>query len=219
MTRIQPGLSKVETDRLFTIAGTFFIVIQVLLLSTLVFDPLTRPYLFWLCNNFCLFLAVGCFCKNMQWVKGISYAGLIPQCIWIADFVSSLLGFHMTGITAYISSEGYTYANNISIVLHISVPIVILIFSFRTRPQLVSLLYAIPYIATLFILTYAYTPSALDINCIFSGCNLDEFLPYTVSAWPLYTLTLALCGYGIHRALYYGWGRYHDLTPLNKNTL
>ena len=188
----------------------FFIVIQLIILSTLIFDSETRPFIFWLCNNFSLFLALACYLKNMQLIKGISYAGLIPQLLWITDFSASLLGFHLTGITAYISSEGFTYANNISIVLHMCVPIMILVLSFRTRPQLSSVLYSIPYICILFILTYFFTPSQEDINCVFVACHLDTFLPYTISLWPLYVFLVAVCGYLIHHLLYYGWEKYRD---------
>ncbi len=214
MTRIQPGLTKEETDRLFTLAGTFFIVIQLIVASTVVFDPATRPYLFWLCNNFCFFLAIACYLRNMQLVKGISYAGIIPQLLWIFDFTVSLFGIHISNVTAYISSEGYTYANNISIVLHMSVPIVILAFSFRMRPQLRSVLYSIPYILVLFALTYVYTPPAEDVNCLFEACHLDRFLPYTIMAWPFYTIALSFFGYVIHHVVYYTWKKIQNTARL-----
>ncbi len=208
MTRIQPGLTKEETDKLFRLAGTFFIVIQLIISSTVIFDPATRPYSFWLCNNFCFFLALACYLKNMQMIKGISYAGIIPQFMWITDFVASQLGFHISGITAYITSEGFTYANNISIVLHMCVPILILVLSFRTRPQPFSIIYSIPYILILYIGTRLFTPPFADVNCVFLACNLDKFFPYTILAWPLYTIALSIFGFIIHHVLFYGWKKF-----------
>lgn len=209
MTRVQPGLTKVEIDHLFNLVGTFFVVIQLILASTIVFDPDTRPFLFWLCNNFCFFLAIACYLKNMQLVKGISYVGLIPQLVWVTDFVASSLGFNLTGITSYLSREGFTYANNISIVLHMCVPILILVVSFKTRPQLLSILYSLQYVCIIFGATYLFSPRQDDINCVFYACRMDTFLPHTPALWPVYTIIVSFFSYLIHRVLYYGWKAYH----------
>jgi hypothetical protein len=129
----------------------------------------------------------------MQMIKGISYLGLVSQILWISDLLSHTIGFDLSGVADYIFIESFTYANEVSIGVHLIIPIVILIFSFRTRPALRSLMYALPYMALLYAVTLLFTQPSEDINCVFLGCGNAAYVPYSVFLWPLYAL------------VYYGW--------------
>jgi hypothetical protein len=186
--------------------GIFFAVAQILIFSALLFDPSTRQFLLWSCNNFCILLVIACYRKDIQMIMGISYLGLLSQIVWVLDFVSHILGFNLSGVTDYIYIEGFTYANDVSIAVHIIVPTVILMFSFRVKPRLRSLLFAIPYILFLYVATLIVAPTIEDINCVFKACGNDVYLPYNIYLWPLYAFISTLISYGIHYLLYYGWG-------------
>lgn len=196
----------------FNRAGTFFLVVQLVIVSAILFDPDTRLFLWWSCNNFCFFLAIACYLKRMQLVKGISYVGLLTQMLWGADFVSPYFGYNVSGISDYAAIGGLTYINTVSISVHMFVPLVVLAFSFRIRPGVRSLVYSVPYVFILFFTTLAFTPAAEDINCVFSGCNLSGYIPfnppYSVWLWPVYAMLAAFLGYVVHWILYYGW---HDV--------
>ena len=191
----------------YVFMGLFFLIAQMLILSALAFDPTTRTLLLWSCNNFCIFLIIACYRKDMQMLMGISYLGLLSQTVWVLDLGSSLLGFNLSGVTNYLYTDGFTYANNVSIVIHVLVPTVILLFSFKVKPRPKSLLFALPYILALYVATIMIAPGTEDINCVFRACGNDTYLPYNIYLWPVYATLSAIISYGVHYVLYYSWRR------------
>ncbi len=187
------------------IFGSFFVIAQLFILSALLFDETLRPLLLWSCNNFCIFLAFACYKKNMQMLKGVSYLGLVSQIIWVADFNAHFLGFNLSGVSDYIFTEGFTYPNGVSIGLHIIVPMVVLLISFKVKPEIRSILYASLYATVLYCITILLGPQSEDINCVFTGCGNNQYLPYNMYVWPIYALITILLSYGIHYLLYGIW--------------
>jgi hypothetical protein len=185
--------------------GLFFVTAQLFIFSALLFDSSTRLFLVWSCNNFCIVLAVACYRKDMQMLMGISYLGLIAQIVWVLDFGSYILGFDLSGVTNYLSIEGFTYANNVSIAVHVLIPFIILFFSYKVKPVPRSLLFAFPYILFLYLSTILLTPAVEDINCVFYACGNAVYVPYNIYLWPMYALIVTLISYGIHYFLYYGY--------------
>ncbi len=192
----------------YLFAGIFFVLVQVLIFSALAFDPLTRLFLLWSCNNFCILLAIACYRQDMQMLMGISYLGLLSQTIWVLDLISHLAGFNLSGVTDYIFTEGLTYNNIVSIVVHVIIPTVILLFSFRVEPRLRSLLFALPYLLLLYVLTILAGPTEQDINCVFQACGNDAYLPYNIYVWPLYAAVSVFVSFAFHYLLYYSWRQF-----------
>jgi hypothetical protein len=187
--------------------GAFLVVAQLFIFSAVLNDPKITVFLFWSCNNFCILLAIACFKKDMQMIKGISYLGLVSQILWILDFGSDTLGFDLSGVADYIYLEGFTYANEVSIGVHMIVPVSVLLFSVAAKPTYWSLLYALPYIVFLYIATILFTPPSEDINCVFLGCGNTTYLPYSIFLWPVYAVISTLIAYGVHLVLYYVWNK------------
>lgn len=185
--------------------GALLVIAQLFIFSAVIHNPSIGIFLFWSCNNFCILLIIACYRKDMQMIKGISYLGLVSQILWSLDFLSHYIGFDLSGIADYIFIEGFTFANEVSIGVHMIVPVAILIFTLRTKPTYMSLLYAFPYILFLYVVTIMFTPPVEDINCVFLGCGNGQYLPYNIYLWPLYALISVLFGYIIHLLLYYGW--------------
>jgi len=202
---ITKNFSSTKKNYWFPIGVIFFLGVQLIVCSALLFDPETRPLLFWVCNNFCLFLAYACWRRNAQMFKGISYVGLITQMLWVSDFVSPLFGFNLSGIADYITDEGLTYANDVSIALHMCIPLIVLLFSVRIRPEKSSLVYASVYACAVYGGTLLFTPVADDVNCVFEGCRTSLGVPYSVVLWPVYASALIYAGYATHCAVYYVW--------------
>ncbi len=198
------SLRKLKVDPFYAL-GIFFLLAQLLVLSSLLFNPDLRIFLLWSCNNFCILLVYACFRKNMQMIKSLSYLGLVSQILWISDFVSHLLGYNLSGVADYIYIEGFTYANEVSIALHMIVPLTILIFTFRIRPELSSLKYAFAYAFVLYLLTIVWTPADEDINCIFSACSIDVYVSYNILLWPLFAVGSIFLSYVIHQVMYHIW--------------
>ncbi len=198
----------------FYSAGVFFLLTQILILSALLPHAETRTYIFWVCNNFSLLLAIACFQRNIQFVKGVSYVALLPQILWIIDFISHFFGLNVLTISDYILTEGYTYANEVSIFVHLFVPVFIIAFSVKYHPEVKSLLYAFSYILGVYLSTILLTPSSEDINCVFEACRLKTYLPYHMWLWPIYASFLILFAYVIHHVLYFGWKKIHSPHPI-----
>lgn len=180
-------------------------VSQTFIFSALIFDPDLRIFLLWSCNNFCILLAIASFRRNVQMLMGISYLGLVAQLLWIADFMSGWVGFNLSGVADYIYKEGFTYANDVSIFVHLIIPIVILVFTIKVKPQPISILYALPYIFFIYITTILFTPPIEDINCVYLACGNDQYVPYAMYLWPIYAILSTIASYAIHLFTYYGW--------------
>ena len=135
-------------------------------------------------------------------LKGVSYLGLIPQALWMADFVSPFFGFNVYSITDYIALDGLTYTNSVSIVLHMIVPPAVLLLSLSTYPKLQSILYAASYAAFLFVVTLLFGMKSEDINCVKHACDTFSNITYRMWLWPVYAFIVGALAYGVHRLLY-----------------
>lgn len=183
----------------------FFLFTQAIILSSLAFNTATQVLLLWSCNNFCFFLAFACYRRDMQMLMGVSYLGLVAQMLWAADFLLQFVGINFSSISDYIFTEGFTYANDVSIGLHLIVPLLILIFSLTTKPTTRSLLYAGGYSAALYVATLLMSTSYEDVNCVYNGCNIGINFSYRIFEWPLFAAVAIGASYIIHQFLYMGW--------------
>lgn len=197
--------SKLSKVNLFYVMGVFLIIAQGFIFSAAVHDPSVAKFLFWSCNNFSIFMLYACYRQDMQMLKGFSYLGLVSQLLWISDFTSHLFGFNLSGITDYIYLEGFTYANEVSIGVHMIVPLAVLIFSARFKPGYRSLVVAFSYIILIYIATILFTPPVEDINCVFNGCGNGRFVPFNIYLWPVYAILSVLIAWGIHYLVYLLW--------------
>lgn len=200
----------------YPVIGFFLLFIQFIILSTMLFDDGQQQFLLWSCNNFCFFMAIACFRKDMQMLMGVSYLGFVTQALWVADFTAGLVGLNVSGISDYIMSGPLTYKNEISIVLHMAVPLIILLFSFKVAPRIRSFYYSIPYMFMLYAGTFYLTKPDYDINCVFNACGVNLHVHYNILMWPvLATISIGL-GYLVHNLLYYGWMyvRWHKIDTI-----
>lgn len=183
------------------VAAVFFAAVQILVLLSFLPDRSTWTLLFWYCNNISFFLAIAFYQRNHQLVKGLSYVGLLAQLLWVADFVSHLFDIHLSNTADYVFVEGLTFANEVTVFLHLTVPFIALAYTLRERPQPHSLLYSLVYIIGLYAATLAGTAPQDDVNCVFNACSQYEF-SYHILLWPLYLILLSLAAYAIHEYLY-----------------
>ena len=56
----------------------------------------------WFCDAALILTAAGMWLENSLLISMCAVGILIPQCLWLVDFVSSLLGFHLLGLTSYM---------------------------------------------------------------------------------------------------------------------
>jgi len=179
----------------------FLVFLQVIIFVALIDDSATRPLLVWYCNNISLFLAIAFWWGDMQMVKGLSYVGILTQLLWITDFLAHLVGFDLSNTANYIFLGGLTFANDVSIVVHFTIPLIVLWYTASIRPEPRSLLNAIGLIFILFIATLLLTSASDDVNCVYLMCG-QQHLPYRIYLWPFYSCLLSIAAYAFHEALY-----------------
>lgn len=179
----------------------FFAVLQGAILWALLPHENTRALLFWYCNNVAFFYAIAFYEGNVNFVRGINLVGLLPQLLWVFDFLSHLAGFDLSRTADYVFVEGLTFSNDVSVVVHMTVPFIALFYLYSVRLQPRALMYSALYILGLYVATLAGTNPADDMNCVFNACSQYQF-EFHEYAWPLYMMILAVGAYGVHEGLY-----------------
>ena len=56
----------------------------------------------WFCDAALILTVVGMWLENSLLISMCAVGILFPQCLWLADFGSNLLGFHLLGLTSYM---------------------------------------------------------------------------------------------------------------------
>lgn len=187
---------------------------QSLVLGSLLREESTRVMIFWYCNNVSFFFAVAFWEGRVQFVKALSYVGILPQLLWLADFLSHLLGFDLSNTANYVFVEGFTFSNNVTVLIHFGIPLIALYYVAHIRPKPYSLFYSFLFAGGMYIATIAGTFSADDINCVFNACSQYPFA-YHIVLWPLYMAILTLGGYALHEGLYLLLRRYRSRSWIN----
>ncbi len=186
-------------------AAAFFAALQVLVAVALMRDASTWYLMLWYCNNVSFFLAIAFYTHNIQLAKGIACVGLLPQLLWVTDFVGHYLGFDLSNTSNYVQVEGFTFSNEVSVLLHMTMPFLALAYTLRERPRPISLVYAAAYIMFLYFASMLFTSPQNDVNCVFTACTGEASLMH-LALWPLYMLVLAGASLVIHDGLYLAYG-------------
>ncbi|MEK7063717.1 MAG: hypothetical protein AAB955_03450 [Patescibacteria group bacterium] len=184
------------------IAGVF-VVLQVLVVFAFLNPP--REYLFlWYCNHVLILFAFAILTRNAQMVKGLSYVGMLTQLYWILDFTFNVLGLRLSGATDFVFTEGFAFSTVVTVIVHLVTPLVALLFTIRIRPQPISLVYAWVYAAGLYTVTLLFAQPALDVNCVFSGCNPTGFGGlWDLYLWPAALIVLTSIAFALHHGLHH----------------
>ena len=56
----------------------------------------------WFCDAALILTTAGMWIESSLLISMCSVGILLPQCLWLVDFVSNLLGFHLLGLTGYM---------------------------------------------------------------------------------------------------------------------
>ena len=187
----------------------FFCGLQCAVVWALLPNQETRALLFWYCNNVAFFYAIAFYSGNVDFIRGINLVGLLPQLLWVSDFLSHLVGFDLSRTADYVFVEGFTFPNDVSVLLHMTVPFIAIIYLYHIRPHPKALYYSALYIIGLYVATLSGTNPIDDMNCVFNACSQYQFA-YHAYLWPLYMLVLAVGAYAVHEGLYRSLGKYRN---------
>lgn len=206
VARILPAGRGARVAALAPVA--YFALLQIAVLIALLPDPNKRVLLFWYCNNAAFFYAIAFWQKNTEYIRGINLVGILPQLLWVFDLVSPLFGLDLSDTANYVYAEGLTFSNNVSIILHTTMPFVALWYVYRARPTSRAIGYALLYIAGLYVTTLSGTGPGDNVNCVFTGCA--HGLPYPSILWPIYMAVLVLGAFGLHYGLFLAARRFRS---------
>ena len=154
----------------FYIAGTFFIILQLFLIYK--YTHITRfSNMLWFCSHTPLIFGIAFFTKNTTIIKTLISVGLIPQVLWVIDYlVKIFFGFFILGATDYMFMDISGLSYTISIVEHFFAAPLALFLTYKYKTKKKVLLYALIYLVLL--LTLTLTLSGEEFNY-----NLTRFIP------------------------------------------
>jgi hypothetical protein len=182
----------------------FFLWVEGLVLLALLPNPDTQKLIFWYCNNVAVLYVYAYYTKRLDLVKAFNYVAVIAQLLWMTDFFSHLLGYDVSRTANYVFTEGFTFANSVSILVHISYPVVVLLSTMHVKPTLAPVKYSFVYIAVLYAIALLLgrpDSNADDVNCVFTAC-VPQAAFFHVYFWPFYMVLLLALGYLLHVVLY-----------------
>lgn len=192
-----------KLDKYFYL-GIFFLVIQILVfIRNYLFDD--QILFFYYCNHIALFLAIAFFMRNIPLIKAFISTGLIIQLIYLADLIAMLFfNTPLTGSTAYLLNYSL-FPFIITLLTHFGTVFVALIFIFREKNKIISLIYGFLYLCFLYLTTILFTPKGYDVNCVYNACGASYmyFNGFTTYWIFIVFIILVIPTYYLQELLYY----------------
>lgn len=153
--------------------GISFLVLQIVVL----FHSYSFHNYFWICNNILILFSIGFFLKKTQFIKGLVSVAIIPQLIWLLDFIFLLFfKINLFGFTNYVLELENTFFIITTFLVHLFNSFLALLFTFKQETKKISLVYSFSYALVLGVLTYIFTPKEYNVNCIHEMCGDLTFM-------------------------------------------
>lgn len=170
--------------------GFFFLFIQVV---AIIFNYLDRyNYYFWFCDFVPILLSIAFFIKNEDMVKGLINFGLIPQIVFLIDFIY-LTNTGNSVLAINLNYQNFTSLTVLSTILvHLST-IFALLFTFRIKPTKKTMSYSLVTMFLIYFMTLIFTSPQEHVNWVYSaGVTLSISIPHLVWLWPLIVTLFAI---------------------------
>jgi len=145
--------------------GLFFLFIQIIVILRNYI--IGYNYFFWYCDFAPLLLSISFFINNRAAVKAIINFGLIPQVIFLIDFLYITYGKMSPFGIATSLLEFNAFSIYATIFIHLTT-IFALIITLRDKPDKKTLLYSISIIFFIYFITLLFTSPSGDINWVYS---------------------------------------------------
>lgn len=173
--------------------GFFFLFVQIIaILRNYIYD---YNYYFWFCDFAPILFSIAFFINNKNLVKGLINFGLIPQIIFLIDFIYVInSGTSILGVQAEVLKFNL-FAILSGVFIHLTT-LIALSITFRFKTNKKTLAYSILFMFAVYFTMLIFTPSTGDINYVYStGTLLKEFnfdIPNIVFIWPILTFLLVI---------------------------
>jgi hypothetical protein len=193
-------------NRKYILVGILFLFIEFLAITRNLLE--SYIYFFWFCDFVPLLLAILFFFKKFQYIKAVINFGLIPQLIFLVNFLwIFLFGKDLFNLIPNFSELSFLYLA-ITFFLHLPT-FIALLFTFKIKPEKNTLYYSGIFLAGIYLLTLIFTSPTGDINYVYSALDFIKFsIPYYTFIWPVLAfLLLVLPTQGIQYVIYKLWKR------------
>jgi len=182
----------------------FFLLVQIIAIIRNLLEGYN--YYFWFCDFAPILFSIAFFIKNKNLVKGLINFGLIPQIIFLIDFVYlTSTGISPLGITFHLLKFN-SFAIFSTILVHLTT-FFALLFTFRIKPNKWTLFDSIIFMLAVYVIMLTLTSPEGDVNYVYSTGNLlssfNFTIPHIVWLWPFLTfLIIILPTHGIQYLIY-----------------
>lgn len=152
-------------------------------------------YLFWFSNHTTLIIGLALLFRSRFWLTAEVALGIIPEILWIADFLSSrFFAYNLFGFTSYLFEPSYSLMQYILALQHLLVLPLAAIALWVMRPLPGSYFGAFLHGTFLWASGYLLRPQ-LNINCSYRACiSLFEHKAY-ILFWPFLALGIVWLTY------------------------
>ena len=114
----------------------------------------------WFCDAALILTVIGMWLENSLLISACAVGILLPQCVWLADFGSQLLGFRLLGLTGYMFDPQLSLFTRGLSLFHGWLPLLLVWLLFRLGYDRRAL-WVWTVIATVLVMTsYLFTPPA-----------------------------------------------------------
>ena len=114
----------------------------------------------WFCDSALILTAVGMWLESSLLISMCSVGILIPQCLWLVDFGSRLLGFRLLGLTSYMFDSSLPLFTRGLSLFHGWLPLLLVWLLFRLRYDKRALSAWTCVAGVLLFVCYLFTPPA-----------------------------------------------------------
>ncbi|MFH1918215.1 MAG: hypothetical protein ABIJ14_03900 [Nanoarchaeota archaeon] len=184
-------MNKKQKLILLDILGVFFLFWGIVAISLSMYNQNPTQILY-MCYLGLVLIGVGILTKRSFIIMSQVYILAIPLIVWDIDFLHWLiLNKPLFGITNYFFAEGHSLLGKIISLQHLfTVPIAVYAASLIGIKRKDAWKWSFIQIILVYIFVSLFTPSDININCIFNPCiNIHFGLPYRLT-WFLIIFSL-----------------------------
>ena len=184
--------------------GCFFLFVQAVTILRNYIDGYN--YYFWFCDFAPILFSIAFFVGNKDVIKSLINFGLIPQIIFLIDFIyAANVGASPLGITDP-ALRLTLFSISSTILIHLTTSIALLL-TIRIKPKKRVLLYSIVFMFAVYVIMLMLTSPQGNVNYVYStGDLLKSFnftIPHIIWLWPFLTFLLVILPtHGIQYLLY-----------------
>lgn len=141
--------------------------------------------LFWICYSSLVIIGIGMLTKRTALIKSQLYILAIPDAVWALDFAFVIItGSSLFGIVDYFFMPGALIPKIVSLQHLFAIPALFYALMILPAKKEHSWTLSMFQIILMYGLTRAFTPAALNINCVYRICGqTDAAGPWYGAAW------------------------------------